>query len=173
MSKTRSAVALGGNLGNPLALFRAALRGLSRIGEVAAVSPVYETAPVGGPPGQPIYYNQVALLSVAGHVHASDVLRELQTLELAAGRTRSVYHGPRTLDLDLIFFGNETRSGEWLTLPHPRTHERSFVLVPLVEALRTAGWSWTHPQNGATANELLAQLPAEKTPPRPLATAVF
>lgn len=173
MNGTRSAVALGGNLGDPLALFRTALRGLGRIGVVTAVSRVYETAPVGGPPGQPNYYNQVALITVPGHVQASDVLRELQTIELAAGRTREIYHGPRTLDLDLIFFDNDVRDDEWLTLPHPRMHERAFVLVPLVEALNIAGWDWHHPRMSTSATALLQQLPPEETAPLPLTTAVF
>lgn len=173
MRETRSAVALGGNLGDPLTLFRGALRGISRIGEITALSRVYETEPVGGPPGQPNYYNQVALVTVPGHVQAGDVLRELQALEHAAGRTRTVYHGPRTLDLDLIFFGEETSDEEWLTLPHPRMHERAFVLVPLVEALKQAKWEWTHPHSGRTTTELLAALPPQETPPIAMTPAVF
>lgn len=173
MSKTHSAIALGGNLGDPLALFRMAIRELSRSGVVTAVSRVYETEPVGGPPGQPNYYNQVVLLAVPQHVEASDVLRELQLLEHAAGRKRTVHHGPRTLDLDLIYFGTTVSNSTWLTLPHPRMHERAFVLVPLCEALSIAGWDWQHPLLHASAATLFQRLPAKETAPLPLTTAVF
>lgn len=128
---TRVAVGMGANLGNRLGTLQAALGELARlIGEVR-VSAVYETAPVGGPEGQPAFLNAVAVGSTTRS--ATDLLHALQAIEASHGRVRDVRWGPRTLDLDLLAYGSEVSADPVLTLPHPRAHLRAFVLVPWAE----------------------------------------
>lgn len=162
MSGIRSAVALGANLGNPTSTLTSAVQNLSNLGTVVATSPLYRTAPVGGPTGQPDYVNQVALLHVPEHISAAEFLRKLHLIEAKHGRERTEHWGARTLDLDLLWFGNETSAQSNLHLPHPRLHERAFVLVPLVAAMRQAGWTWQHPLLGTDPATLLAALPASE-----------
>jgi len=94
---------------------------------VTAVSPVYETVPVGGPP-QPDYLNAAVLASVA--IPTRELLDQLHEVEAAFDRVRVVRWGPRTLDLDIIAVAGERSDDPELTLPHPRAHERAFVLAP-------------------------------------------
>lgn len=127
---TRAFVALGANLGDRLATLRAAVGELAALGDVTAVSTVYETEPVGFAE-QPAYLNAVAALETS--VPALDLLRALLAIERRQGRERSFANAPRTLDLDLLMYGDEELATPVLTLPHPRMHERAFVLVPLNE----------------------------------------
>lgn len=126
---TRQVVlALGSNLGDPLANLRAGLdmlaaAGLGRL----SVSPVYETAPVGGPP-QDDFLNAVVIAETA--LPARAVLDRARQAEAALGRVRAQRWGPRTLDVDIIVCGAEISADPELTLPHPRAHERAFVLAP-------------------------------------------
>ncbi len=126
-------IALGSNLGDRRQELQravdelAATRGL----RITAVSPVYETAPVGGPE-QPDYLNAVVLAETSRP--AAELLRRAHTIVVAAPRTREVRWGPRTLDVDIIAYGAETSSDPVLTLPHPRVHERAFVLAPWLDA---------------------------------------
>lgn len=126
-------LALGSNLGDRLANLRAGLQVLAEGGEIAvtAVSPVYETAPVGGPE-QPDYLNAVVVARTA--LPARAVLRKAQAAEQARGRVRSERWGPRTLDVDVIIVGQDRSEEAELTLPHPRARERAFVLVPWLDA---------------------------------------
>ena len=126
-------LALGSNLGDRLANLRAGLDALTAGGEitVTAVSPVYETAPVGGP-GQPEYLNAVVLGRTS--LPARAVLRAAQAAEQALGRVRAVRWGPRTLDVDVITVGEERSDDAGLTLPHPRAGQRAFVLMPWLDA---------------------------------------
>jgi 2-amino-4-hydroxy-6-hydroxymethyldihydropteridine diphosphokinase len=132
MMPSRAVVGLGSNLGNRLAHLQAALDLLTARPRVAvqAVSPVYETEPVGGPP-QPAYLNAVALLSV--RLEPAELLEALQAVEAAQGRVRQERWGPRTLDLDLV--AQPPYAGRYgaLTLPHPRAHQRPFVLRPWLD----------------------------------------
>jgi len=130
---TRVAViSLGSNLGDRLASLQAAVGLLCRDGlDCVGVSGVYETAPVGGPP-QEDYLN--AVLLAATELPAEDVLRRCLDAETALHRVRAQRWGPRTLDADVIAVGGERSDGPLLTLPHPRAHERAFVLVPWLEA---------------------------------------
>lgn len=125
-------VGMGSNLGDRLGHLQAALDALAaRPGMVLeAVSPVYETDPVGGPP-QPPYLNAVALLSV--ELPPAELLRALHDVEAARGRVRRERWGPRTLDLDLI--AAPPYAGDYgdVQLPHPRAHERAFVLRPWLD----------------------------------------
>jgi 2-amino-4-hydroxy-6-hydroxymethyldihydropteridine diphosphokinase len=122
-------VALGSNLAAPETQIHTALDELKALPHTSllAASSLYRTMPV-GPPGQPDYCNAVALLETG--LNADTLLIELQAIENVHGRRRGERWGPRTLDLDLLTFGDEMRDDPRLTLPHPRLAERAFVLVP-------------------------------------------
>lgn len=123
-------VALGANLGDARAMVRDAAQSLAgiRATTLVRVSPLYRTAPWQA--SGPDFINAVAEVRTA--LSAPDLLTELQALEAAAGRQRPYPNAPRTLDLDLLFYGDATMASPRLTLPHPRWRERAFVLVPLV-----------------------------------------
>lgn len=126
----RVAIALGSNLGDRLAHLRAGLAGLERLGQIVDVSRVHETEPVGGPE-QGRFLNAVAVVDTS--VAPLDVLARLLEIERSRGRERTVRWGPRTLDLDLIAYEGQRLSLPTLEVPHPRAHERGFVLAPLCE----------------------------------------
>jgi 2-amino-4-hydroxy-6-hydroxymethyldihydropteridine diphosphokinase len=128
----RAYVALGSNLGDPLATVQAAFAALRTVPEsvLVAASPLYRSAPV-GLRNQPDFINAVAALDT--QLCAEALLEALFAIEARFGRRRDFHHAPRTLDLDLLLFGGETRATPRLTLPHPRMHERAFVLLPLLE----------------------------------------
>jgi 2-amino-4-hydroxy-6-hydroxymethyldihydropteridine diphosphokinase len=126
----RAYIGLGGNLGDPPSTLRAALRELGSLGALAAVSPAYVTDPI-GPPGQPRYLNAVAALDTDLAPYA--LLERLHAIEARHGRVRAERDGARTLDLDVIAFGDERSDDPALTLPHPRAHMREFVLRPLAD----------------------------------------
>lgn len=124
-------VALGANLGDPLATLRWAREGLARLGTVTGVSALYRTAPVGGPAEQPDYLNAVLRLETA--LAPPDLLAGLHRLEAEAGRERRQRWEARTLDLDLLLCGEEVWVTPDLALPHPRAWDRAFVLAPLAD----------------------------------------
>jgi 2-amino-4-hydroxy-6-hydroxymethyldihydropteridine diphosphokinase len=131
---TRVIWSLGSNLGDRLAHLQAAVDGLAATQQVRAVSPVYETQPVGGAP-QPAYLNAVVLTDAPPGTTAGDLLALAASLEQREGRVRGVRWGARTLDVDVISVladdGSLVSSDDAeLTLPHPRAHQRGFVLVP-------------------------------------------
>jgi len=143
MQPTRAYIGIGSNLDDPVTQVRWALQALHILpaSRCVAQSPLYRTAPVGGPPDQPDYMNAAAALETT--LSPDALLTELQRLEAARGRVRSTYWGPRTLDLDLLLYGQITRTDPRLTLPHPRLHERAFVLYPLYDiapTLNIPGW---------------------------------
>lgn len=125
----RAFVGLGSNLGDRCAELARAVAGLRVHGDVTAVSPLYETEPVGGPDGQPPYLNVVAELCTRDSPRA--LLARCRALEEAAGRVRAVRFGPRTLDADVLLVGEEHVDEPDLCVPHPRMWERRFVLAPL------------------------------------------
>jgi 2-amino-4-hydroxy-6-hydroxymethyldihydropteridine diphosphokinase len=122
-------LALGSNLGDRRDILQGCVDAIAGIPEVrlVAVSPVYETVPVGGPP-QPDYLN--AVLLVLTSLPARALLDHLHQIEAAFSRVREVRWGPRTLDIDIITVNSEVSADPALTLPHPRAHERAFVLAP-------------------------------------------
>ena len=187
------AIALGANHGDPAVTLKAVRPLLA--GELLAWavtpplvvreaelqlrwSPLFRTAPVGGPPGQPPYLNAVLLVHrsappASGSAarspwpDAEGLLRRLQRLEATFGRGRSVHWGPRTLDLDLLWCGGQACSTAALTLPHPRLRERAFVMAPLA-ALDP---QLVPPGAAATAAELLAAVMRRGAEPPPQALA--
>lgn len=122
----RAFLGLGSNLGDRRAHLRAAVAGLP---DVVAVSPVYETAPVGGPPDQPPYLN--AVVELATELSPRELLAHARRLEDEAGRVRAERWGPRPLDVDVLLVGDAEVDDPDLRVPHPRWRERAFVLVPL------------------------------------------
>lgn len=127
-----------------------------------ALSRWYETAPI-PPSGQPAYINAVACLTVEAFVPIDPavLLQSLMTIENACGRVRGEPNAARTLDLDLIAIGAMVRSSPDPILPHPRAHERAFVLVPL----RDVAPDWVHPVLGQSVDALLAALPPQQIRP--------
>lgn len=129
----RAYVGLGSNLADPPAQLRAAVAALGRLPQtqVAACSSFYRSAPV-GLADQPDFINAACRLHTALAPEA--LLEALLAIERAHGRVRvGERGGPRTLDLDLLMYGTEIRHTDMLVLPHPRLHERAFVLAPLAE----------------------------------------
>jgi 2-amino-4-hydroxy-6-hydroxymethyldihydropteridine diphosphokinase len=144
-------VGLGANLGDPVAQVRETLRALERLGSVRASS-LYQTEPVGDP-AQPWYVNAVARLQTGWEVYP--LFRELRLLERASGRPWPRRSGePRTLDLDLLLYDDLALETRDLVLPHPRFHERRFVLEPLAEIAPDV----RDPRSNLTAVELLGAL---------------
>ena len=155
---SRAVLSLGANLGDRAAALRAAITALEDDGVLVARSTLYETPPW-GPVEQPPYLNAVVV--VRGDRDAAGWLARAHELEQAAGRTRDVRWGPRTLDVDVVTVsGDDDRpvhsDDPALTLPHPRAHERAFVLVPWDSLDPTA----VLPGRGRVS-DLLAALPPE------------
>ncbi len=124
-------VGLGANLGDALSTLRVALTHLARMPQstLVAQSALYRGAPLDAV--GPDFINAVAELRT--ELAPDDLLAQLQRLELAFGRDRPYRHAPRTLDLDLLLYGQRRVAGTGLTVPHPRLHERAFVLAPLAD----------------------------------------
>ena len=147
----KAVVALGANIGSPREQMDVAIALLREATEVRAVSSYFVTKPVGGPE-QPDYLNAVCILE--SELPALDLLAVLQGIEKSLGRERDVRWGPRTIDLDLIQYGSLLSAAAELELPHPRAHERRFVLEPWCE-IEPDAILLTH----GKISELLAQLP--------------
>jgi 2-amino-4-hydroxy-6-hydroxymethyldihydropteridine diphosphokinase len=149
----KAAVALGANLGDREGSLRDAVQRLGVLGEVIAVSSFYETEPVGYL-DQPSFLNGACVLETS--LPPLELLRGLLAIEREMGRDRShgIAKGPRVIDLDLLLYEQVTMVSQELTLPHPETAGRRFVLEPLAEV---AG-EWVVPGIGATVAELLHRL---------------
>ena len=120
---------LGSNMVDPMGHLRGAVGALREIDRDLRVSPVYETAPLGGPEGQPRYLNCVVRLET--DLSPRQLLEVVNRLESLAGRLRTVRNGPRTLDVDILLFDDLSICEPDLVVPHPRMYERGFVLAPL------------------------------------------
>ncbi|MCX5211336.1 2-amino-4-hydroxy-6-hydroxymethyldihydropteridine diphosphokinase [Kitasatospora sp. NBC_00240] len=127
-------IALGSNLGNRLETLQGAVDALADTPglRIKAVSAVYETEALGGPEEQPNYYNAVVVLRTTLPPHS--LLERGNAVEDAFGRVRTVRWGPRTLDVDILAYEGVTSDDPELLLPHPRSHERAFVLAPWLDA---------------------------------------
>ncbi|HEV2705310.1 MAG TPA: 2-amino-4-hydroxy-6-hydroxymethyldihydropteridine diphosphokinase [Pyrinomonadaceae bacterium] len=156
----RAYVGLGSNLGDRAGFLLLGLRGILHAGlSIARLSSVYETAPV-DVTDQPPFLNMVAELT--GVLPAPEqLLARLLRVEYALGRRRDAERprGPRTLDLDLLLYGDVRHQTDFLTLPHPRLHLRRFALTPLVELAPDI----EHPALGKTFSGLLAELSDPET----------
>jgi len=130
-TKRRAFLGLGSNLGDRRANLVRAVTTLREEGDVVAVSPVYETEPVGGPQGQDSYLNVVVELATSDSPHR--LLERCRRLETEARRVRTVRFGPRTLDADVLLVGDLVVGEDDLVIPHPRMWERRFVLAPLAD----------------------------------------
>jgi len=149
-------VALGSNLGDPADNLRTALASLPSAVSVQDVSSAYSTEPV-GLREQPDFLNAVVRLRTA--LEPRELLAELKRIEADMGRQRTVLFGPRTIDLDLLMYDELEVDETGLHLPHPRMHERRFVLEPLAEIA-----PGVRPRaGGPTVTELLAALPAAES----------
>ncbi len=153
----RAIVALGTNLGDRVAYLKLAVEELGS--GIIGQSQVFETAPIGGPDNQGAYLNMVVAVETSLDPFA--MLRRCQRIESLALRQRVVHWGPRTLDVDLLFFDDITISSPELTIPHPRYGERRFVLTPLAEVapeLCPPDWDATLPPDAITPLGPLADL---------------
>ena len=160
MKTERVFVGLGANLGDPQTTLQRALAALAALPQTRLVahSSLYRTAPILATGAD--FINAVAELRTALQPHA--LLDALQAIELAHGRERPYRHAPRTLDLDLLLFGQRVVQEPGLEVPHPRLHERAFVLQPLLELAPRL----VHPRLGslqlllaATVNQPIERLP--------------
>jgi 2-amino-4-hydroxy-6-hydroxymethyldihydropteridine diphosphokinase len=144
---TRAYLGIGSNLGERLTYLQLAVDELAAADGVTVVgiSPVYETAPVGGPE-QPDYLN--AVVAVDTTLSAHELLRVAQDIEAEADRVRTVRWGPRTLDVDVLLVGDERIEDPDLVVPHPRMAERAFVVVPLADL--DPRWATRIPADGDT-----------------------
>lgn len=148
-------LAFGSNLGNRrenLSGARDALRQSAGV-TLTALSALYETEPVGGPAGQGKYLNAVAAIDTT--LSPGELLHLCQAVEARFGRQRQEHWGARTLDIDLLLYGNDIIQEPDLTLPHPQMHQRAFVLLPLTEVAAEL----QHPLLGLSIRQLLADLP--------------
>lgn len=153
-------IGLGANLGDAHAALLGALQGLAALPQTRLVrsSRIYRSAPVAA--GGPDYLNAVAQLETG--LTAPALLQQLQGLEQAAGRERPYRNAPRTLDLDLLLYGDARIASAALVVPHPRLRERAFVLLPLQELAprRVAARDLA-----AVADQRIEALPATSSPP--------
>ncbi len=154
MGKHTAYISLGSNLGDRADNLLSALKLLNAADgiEVGKISQFFQTDPEGGPTGQDKYYNAAAMIETTLAPH--ELLSELHRIERELGRRREnePRHGSRTCDLDILLFGQEVIETDELTIPHPRMHERLFVLRPLASIAPQA----VHPTLRRTVAELLA-----------------
>ena len=154
-------IALGSNLGDSVQILREAMTRLQVFSDEPVLkSSLWQTTPVDCPPGSPKFLNAVVGLKPQTGETPESLLGKLQDLEIEFGRVpKKILNEPRPLDLDLIAFGSETRRSPQLTLPHPRAHQRKFVLQPLGEIAPEL----ILPGRTETIRRLLAGLPADET----------
>ncbi len=154
-------IALGANLGDSRKIISQAMARLQELSDGPILkSSLWQTTPVNCPPNSPMFVNAVAGLAPRGGETPESLLEKLQSLEKEFGRQpKKAFNEPRPLDLDLIAFGNEIRDAETLKLPHPRAHERGFVLQPLSEIAPDL----VLPKQTKTVTELLRGLRSEES----------
>lgn len=146
-------LSLGSNIGDRMANIITALDRLGQVGEIIAVSSIYETEPVDFT-AQPWFLNCVVKLNT--EKMPKQLLAAILKIEQSMGRRRLQKKGPRIIDIDILLFGSAVVDAEGLTIPHPSLHERRFVLEPMAEI----DANLDHPALKRTVRELLAELPA-------------
>ena len=144
-------IGVGANLGPVHENFTRALRSMEKCARVLAVSSLYESDPV-GPQDQPKFTN--AVIKVETELSPFELLDHLKTIEKEIGRKKTKRWGPRVIDLDIIFYGDLVISTDSLVIPHPRAHERRFVLEPLLE-IEPAAW---HPVKNMAVKDICSGL---------------
>lgn len=142
-------LALGSNMGDRLANLKEAIASLSPQLDVKAKSRIYETPPWGYQDQSP-FYNQV--LKARTYLAAEPLLKHLKRLEVALGRQPSFENGPRSIDIDMLFYDDLVMNTSVITLPHPRLHERGFVLLPLMDIAPDL----VHPVRQKSVREMIA-----------------
>lgn len=148
MTKETIFLGLGSNLGDRLAFLNAAIQAISAFADVLGQSPIYETAPWGYD-DQDDFLNQV--LEVSTELSPRELLGRLKQVEQDVGRRASFQNGPREIDIDILLYGNQTIEQDDLSIPHPRLHERAFMLRPLANLAPDL----VHPVKKKTVSELL------------------
>jgi 2-amino-4-hydroxy-6-hydroxymethyldihydropteridine diphosphokinase len=150
-------IGVGSNMGDRRGNIEAAVRALGGAADidVVAVSSVQPSRPVGGPAGQRDYFN--AVVAILTTLDPRALLDTLRGVEQQLGRRRAERWGPRTIDLDLLLYDQQTIDEEDLVVPHPRMHQRRFVMEPLAEIAPDV----MHPVLGRSANEILRDLPED------------
>jgi 2-amino-4-hydroxy-6-hydroxymethyldihydropteridine diphosphokinase len=158
---TKAIVALGSNLGDSRRIILDAMARLQKLSDrPLPKSSLWQTTPVNCPPGSPLFVNAVVGFVPQKNETPESLLQKLRALEKEFGRSpKKVLNEPRALDLDLIAFGTETRNSPELILPHPRAHQRRFVLQPLSEIAPDL----ILPGQSKTISQLLAGLPETET----------
>lgn len=146
-------IGLGSNLGDRIAYLRSAVNAIQHLGDSISLSSVYESEPFGvGDEQQPTYLNMA--VSIQTNLDAEQLLSELMGIERANGRVRMRRNESRTLDIDVLTLGEEVIATTALTVPHPRMHERAFVMLPLAEIAPHS----IHPVLQRTMSEIAAGL---------------
>ena len=145
-------IGLGSNLGDRVANLRAAINAIQQLGDSIGMSAVYETEPFGVDEEQPKYLNMV--VAIRTNLIPTVLLFEFLDIERTHGRTRNRQNESRTLDIDVLMVGSQVLETPELVLPHPRMHERAFVMLPLSEISPQA----VHPTLKLTVSEIAARL---------------
>ena len=145
-------LSLGSNLGDRAANLRESIAQLSSLGEVLKISSLYQTEPV-DLREQPWFLN--CIVELRTDLEAQDLLTRIQVIEASLGRKREISKGPRTIDIDIVLFNSSVIRHAHLGIPHPRMHERRFVLAPLAELAP----NMVHPTLKKSIQQLLRELP--------------
>ena len=152
MTQSIAYIGLGSNLGDRLVYLQAAIDAINQLGDPIAISSVYESEPHGVDEAQPMYLNMV--LAINTRFEPMELLGRLLDIERANGRIRDRANESRSLDLDILMVDDIVRDDPDLAIPHPRMHEREFVMIPLTEIAPHA----THPTLNRTIADIAAGL---------------